>query len=226
MSKDTILIVDDDTKIQRILNLQLTHNGYETRLAQTGTQALELFEADSSIGLVLLDIMLPEIDGISLCHKFKKINSETKILIVSAKDKSKDVIEGLDSGADDYIKKPFVFDELLARIRANLRKPANSASVPVLSYKDLEIDVNSFSVKRGSDSIELSRTEFDLLHYLVLNNNLVQSREQILDRVWGYAYYGSNNIVDVYIKYLRDKVDRNYSDKLIQTVRGRGYVVR
>ena len=164
----------------------------------------------------------------SVCVKHSKgMDSDVKIIILSAKDRSRDVIQGLNSGADDYVKKPFVFDELLARIKANLRKSTpNQLPDPLIKFEDLEINTNTFEVKRGEKLIELSKTEFDLLEYLVMNHDLVQSREQILNRVWGYNYYGNYNIVDVYIKYVRDKIDKNFKRKLIHTVRGRGYVIK
>ena len=224
-----ILVVDDDEKIVRILKLQLEHNGFDVFEAQNADEALSILEKESNIALVLLDIMLPGIDGITLCKKLKKKYSKLKIIMVSARNQSLDVIKGLDSGADDYVKKPFIFDELLARIRVALRNLAqDEIEENILSYKNLVINANTYEVKRGEKIIELSRTEFDLLYFLVLNNNLVQSREQILDNVWGYSYFGNQNIVDVYIKYLRDKIDKNEAkeNKLIHTVRGRGYVLK
>lgn len=224
---EKILIVDDDIKILRILKLQLQHNDYEAVAIDNGSEALDFFSHNSQIPLIILDIMLPGVDGITLCKKFKMINSNVKIIMLSAKDQSKDVVQGLNSGADDYVKKPFIFDELLARIKANLRKTQqNDRSENIIEFEDLIIDLNTFEVKRGGTIIELSKTEFDLLQYLVLNHDLVQSREQILNRVWGFNYYGNYNIVDVYIKYLRDKVDKDHDRKLIQTVRGRGYVIK
>lgn len=222
-----VLLVDDDEKILRILKLQLQHNQFEVFTAEDGNKALEIFVNEQNIPLILLDIMLPGIDGIALCKKFKAINPAVKVIIVSAKDQSKDVVQGLNSGADDYIRKPFIFDELLARIHANLRKTVQGEfSDNMIIFEDLAINLNTFEVLRSQRKIELSKTEFDLLEYLVVNHDLVQSREQILNRVWGYNYYGNYNIVDVYIKYLRDKVDKDFDRKLIQTVRGRGYVVK
>ncbi len=225
-NKETILIVDDDEQILRFLKLQLLHNDYGVLTATNGEDALKILQNKKDIPLVLLDLMLPGIDGISLCSKIKGINPMIKIIIVSAKISSNDVIMSLDSGADDYVKKPFVFDELMARVRANLRKTNNQENSNLLIYEDLIVDRNTFEVKRGGNVIELSRTEYDLLEYMLINNNIVQSREQILDRVWGYQYMGNYNIVDVYIKYLRDKIDKDNPRKLIQTVRGRGYVIR
>ncbi len=227
VNPEKILIVDDDIKILRILKLQLMHNNYEAVSIDNGSEALDFFAHNSQIPLIILDIMLPGIDGITLCKKFKAINSNVKIIMLSAKDQSKDIVQGLNSGADDYVKKPFIFDELLARIKANLRKTQqNDKTDNIIEFEDLIINLNTFEVKRGGRIIELSKTEFDLLQYLVLNHDLVQSREQILNRVWGFNYYGNYNIVDVYIKYLRDKVDKDHDRKLIQTVRGRGYVIK
>ena len=227
MNSKRILIIDDDAKILRILKLQLQHNDFEVLTAENGDEALEIYAEDPSIPLILLDLMLPGVDGISLCKTFKSMDPNVKIIILSAKDRSKDVIQGLNSGADDYVKKPFVFDELLARIKANLRKSTPSQLPdPLIKFEDLEINTNTFEVKRADKLIDLSKTEFDLLEYLVMNHDLVQSREQILNRVWGYNYYGNYNIVDVYIKYVRDKIDKNFKRKLIHTVRGRGYVIK
>ena len=217
-NKETILVVDDDEQILRFLKLQLLHNEYGVLTATNGEDALKILQGRKDVPIILLDIMLPGIDGISLCSKIKGIDPEIKIIIVSAKNASDDVILSLDSGADDYVKKPFVFDELLARIRANLRKTKGRESGNLLVYEDLIVDRNTFEVKRGGTEIELSRTEYDLLEFLLINNNLVQSRETILDRVWGYQYAGNYNIVDVYIKYLRDKIDKDNPRKLIQTV--------
>lgn len=225
-NKETILIVDDDEQILRFLKLQLLHNDYGVLTATNGEDALKILQNKKDIPLVLLDLMLPGIDGISLCGKIKGINPMIKIIIVSAKISSSDVIMSLDSGADDYVKKPFVFDELMARVRANLRKTSSQEPSSLLIYEDLIVDRKNFEVKRGGNVIDLSRTEYDLLEYMLINNNIVQSREQILDRVWGYQYMGNYNIVDVYIKYLRDKIDKDNPRKLIQTVRGRGYVIK
>lgn len=222
-----ILIVEDDQKISRIIELQLNHAGYITHKAFNGREALDVFNHEEHISLVLLDIMLPELDGHEVLKYIKSKNSQMPVIFLTAKDDTRDIVTGFDLGADDYISKPFNFEELLARIKANIRK---SKPIPLeknqLTFKDILIDLDSFTVSRQNKKIELSRTEFDLFYYLVLNHDLVQSREQILDKVWGFDYFGSENIVDVYIKYLRDKIDRDYEEKLIQTVRGRGYVIR
>lgn len=224
-----ILIVEDEKKISRIIELQLKHEGYETDTAYDGIEAIQKVKEDNSYDLILLDIMMPRLNGIETCKEIKMFNKDVAIIMLTAKDTIADVINGLDSGADDYVTKPFIFDELLARIRANLRKNTSnkqSDNKDVLTFQDLDINNITFEVTRANNKVELSKTEFDLLYYMVLNQNIVLSRDQILNKVWGYDYCGSENIVDVYIKYLRDKIDKDYDTKLIHTVRGRGYVVK
>jgi len=217
-----ILIIEDDKKISRIIELQLKHAGFATAKAFTGREGIEAYHQNPAVDLILLDIMLPEV-----LKYIKAQNHHLPIILLTAKDDTSDVVTGFEFGADDYVTKPFNFEELLARIKANIRKNTPEAALNThLVFKDIEIDLDSFSVKRQSQEITLSRTEFDLFYYLVLNHDLVQSREQILTKVWGFDYDGGDNIVDVYIKYLRDKIDRDFDEKLIQTVRGRGYVVR
>lgn len=223
---DCILIVEDDKKISRIIELQLNHAGFETVKAFNGREAIDVFNNTPKINLILLDIMLPQLNGYEVLKYIREQSPELPVIFLTARDDSTDVVRGLNLGADDYVTKPFVFDELLARINANLRKKNVVSAKKAVAFEDLEIDLDTFTVCRGSQNIELSKTEFDLLHYLVLNHGLVQSREQILDQVWGFDYFGNDNIVDVYIKYLRDKIDKPFERKLIQTVRGRGYVIK
>jgi len=223
-----ILIAEDEKKIARIIELQLKYAGYETDIAQDGAEAIEK-ALNQSYDLILMDIMMPKVDGLTACKEIKEHDPSAKVIMLTAKDDIQDVITGLDNGADDYVTKPFIFDELLARIRANIRKTV--ASTPqnhedILTFEDLCINASTFEVSRNGVSVELSKTEFDLLKHLIINKGIVLTREQILNKVWGYDYYGSLNIVDVYIKYLRDKIDRDFERKLIQTVRGRGYVVK
>lgn len=223
---EKILIVEDEVKISRIIDLQLKYAGYETDLAFDGTEAIEKVGLNK-YDLILLDVMMPKTDGLTACNAIKKMHPDMKIIMLTAKDDIQDVINGLDSGADDYVTKPFVFDELLARIRANIRKKAQfTPTTDLIVFEDVIINSVTYEVSRAGNAVELSKTEFDLLKHLIINKNIVLTREQILNKVWGYDYYGSLNIVDVYIKYLRDKIDRDYSRKLIQTIRGRGYVVR
>ena len=222
-----ILIVEDDKKISRILELQLNHAGFITFKAFTGREAIEMVNHTPNFDLILLDSMLPEASGIEVLKYIKSKNPKMPVVFLTAKDDTKDMVAAFELGADDYVTKPFNFDELLARIKANIRKNVIQQSTnSIISFLDIEINLDNFSVKRQGESVELSRTEFDLLYFLVLNHDLVQSREQILNKVWGFDYEGGDNIVDVYIKYLRDKIDRDYDEKRIQTVRGRGYVVR
>lgn len=221
-----ILIVEDETKIARIIDLQLRHEGYETSVATDGETAIKKIE-QGDFDLVLLDIMMPTMDGLETCKHIKQCCPEIKVIFLTAKDDISDVIIGLDTGADDYVTKPFVFDELLARVRANIRKNASARmKQEVISLHDLEMNLSTFEVTRGDVAIELSKTEFNLLSYLVKNKEIVFSREMILEKVWGYSYFGSPNVVDVYIKYIRDKIDKNFEPKIIYTVRGRGYVAK
>lgn len=223
-----ILIAEDDPKITRVLELQLKHAGYSTTTVADGKSAIE-YMMKHDCDLILMDIMMPEIDGITACKHIKSLKPHQGIIMLTAKDDLEDIVSGLDSGADDYVTKPFIFEELLARIRANIRKYDTEDPIihtEKLVYEDLSIDTMTYEVFRKDDPIELSKTEFDLLHFLVLNKEIVVTREQILDQVWGYDYYGSPNIIDVYIKYLRDKIDKSYDPKMIQTVRGRGYVLK
>lgn len=223
---EKILIVEDELKISRIIDLQLKYAGYDTDFAYDGSEALDKVRLNH-YDLILMDVMMPKTDGITACNAIKRINPDMKIIMLTAKDDINDVISGLDSGADDYVTKPFVFEELLARIRANIRKKANTTPTSeIMMFEDLLINSVTFEVTRSGKLVELSKTEFDLLKHLIINKGIVLTREQILNKVWGYDYYGSLNIVDVYIKYLRDKIDRDFDRKLIQTIRGRGYVVR
>jgi DNA-binding response OmpR family regulator len=221
-----ILIAEDDRSVSRIIELQLTHAGFETLAAYDGAEALQVFYAQAeSVDLVLLDIMMPVKNGFTVLAAIKKRAPKTPVIFLTARDATEDVVTGLNSGADDYVTKPFDFNELLARINANLRKD-EAADSETVSFEDLTVDLSDFTVNRSGQPIHLSRTEFDLLYYLMLNHHLVQSREQILNQVWGYDYGGNDNIVDVYIKYLRDKIDKPFERKLIHTVRGRGYVIK
>lgn len=222
-----ILVVEDEKKIARIIELQLSHIGYDVTLVHEGHEAMRVFE-ENTFDIVLLDVMLPGLDGFEICRRMKAINAELPIIMVSAKDEINDVIDGLDNGADDYVTKPFILDELMARIRSNIRKYKKAQNKPSqdLTFEDLIINIQTYEVHRADEKIELSKTEFDLLHQLVLNKEIVLTREQILNKVWGYDYFGSDNVVDVYIKYLRDKIDKPYERKIIHTVRGRGYVIK
>lgn len=217
-----ILIVEDDPKISRFVSLELTHEGYETEIKADGREALaDALEHD--YGLIVLDVMLPSLNGIEVLRRLRQVKS-TPVIILTARDQVMDKVSGLDVGANDYMTKPFAIEELLARIRANLRKTSEAGEM--ISIGKLVIDCGSVSVVYDSHPIELTKREFDLLTYLARNRNIVVSREQALDAVWGFEFYGNTNVVDVYIRYLRSKIDDVYNVELIQTVRGAGYVIR
>lgn len=229
---NTILIVDDDTRIVRILELQLNKAGYRTLTADNGRTAVTLAQSHD-IDLVLLDVMMPIMNGIDAMREIKKSKKQLPIILLTAKDDTDDIVFGLDSGADEYVTKPFVFEELHARIRARLRAAelsgnesgGNEPGSSDISYKMIRICPEKFEVLIDENAASLSKTEFDLLLYLVRNIGRVVSREELLENVWGYSYGGSN-IVDVYINYLREKIARHTSEKIIETVRGRGYIIQ
>ncbi|MBQ8953554.1 MAG: response regulator transcription factor [Clostridia bacterium] len=222
-----ILVVEDEKKLARYLQLELMHEGYEIRLAHDGRAALTAFEEQPS-DLILLDLMLPELSGIEVCRRIRQ-KSAVPIIMLTAKDDVSDKVMGLDMGADDYMTKPFAIEELLARIRVALKRNAEEAGHGggrTLSEGLLSLDRDSREVKFGEADIQLTKKEFDLLEYLMLNRNVAISRNELLDKVWGYSYAGDTNVVDVYIRYLRCKLDDPFHVKLIHTVRGVGYLLR
>ncbi len=218
-----ILIVEDDKKLARVLELQLSYEGYSLDIARDGFEALVKF-GEEEYDLILLDIMLPKVDGYEVCKKIRG-ESDIPIIMLTARDDIGDRVIGLDIGADDYVVKPFNYGELAARIRANLRKTSKDEE-KIITYKDMVVDSKKRIVTRAGREIELSKQEFDLLEYLVINNGIAMSREKILEKIWGDADYSNPNVLDVYIKYLRDKVDKGHEEKLIKTIRGVGYTVR
>lgn len=218
-----ILIVEDEVKIARFVQLELEHEGYQTKHVADGREALD--EAvDGDYDLIVLDVMLPSLNGIEVLRRLRQVK-DTPVIILTARDQIMDKVAGLDLGANDYMTKPFAIEELLARIRANIKKRTQS-SQSALTCGKLKVDVESHIVTYGSDVIDLTKKEFDLLVYLLSNRNVVISREQALDAVWGFDFYGNTNVVDVYIRYLRSKLDDVYGCQIIQTVRGSGYVIR
>lgn len=222
-----ILIVEDEENLARFTELELIHEGYETAKAFDGRTGLEMAET-GEFDLILLDIMLPGINGIEVLRRIRK-SSEVPVILLTARDSVMDKVSGLDTGADDYITKPFDIEELLARIRAALRKKIsakeNTASA-VLSSGLLTLDPAAHTVIYDKDEIELTNKEFKLLQKLLENKSIVLSREVLLEDVWGFDYMGETNIVDVYIRYLRSKIDDVHKIKLIHTVRGVGYVIK
>jgi len=229
VTKTSILIVEDEEKILRLLELELVYEGYEAGKANDGLKGFELYQS-RKWDLILLDVMLPGISGIELLRRIRAQDAHTPVILLTAKSSVEDKVSGLDLGANDYITKPFQIEELLARIRAALRlKPAIQQPLevkPSLQLADLTVNEKTRIVTRGENQIELTPREFDLLIYLLKNKNQVLNREQIIENVWGYDYYGDTNVVDVYIRYIRKKVDLPDFAPLIHTVRGVGYVLR
>lgn len=220
-----ILIVEDEKQIARFLELELQHEGYTVDVKYDGRDGLKAVE-QSEPDLVLLDIMLPGINGMEVCRRIRQF-SEVPVIMLTAKDETTDKVMGLDLGANDYITKPFVIEELLARIRVALRKK-DSSPKPVrnLVIGDLTMDISKHHVIRGNQVIDLTKREYDLLEYLIRNKGIALSREQILENAWGFDYMGDTNVVDVYIRYLRSKIDESHETKLIHTIRGVGYIMK
>lgn len=222
------MIVEDERKIARFVELELRHEGYEVDYAgdgKTGLQKILKKDAD----LVVLDVMLPEMSGIEVCKNARGAGIDTPIIMLTAKDDVMDKVSGLDSGADDYMTKPFAIEELLARIRVALnrkQKTAKEKEVQILQYGDLKVDLAKYEVTYGGETITLTKKEFDLLAYLMKHKNQAVSRETLLNEVWDYDYMGETNVVDVYIRYLRQKLDDKYDVKIINTVRGVGYIIK
>jgi len=222
----SILVVEDESSLARFLQLELSHEGYKVETAANGYEALDKFNA-GKWDLMLLDLMLPGIDGYEVCRLVKKKNKDLPVIMLTARDALMDKVKGLDTGADDYITKPFAIEELLARIRARLRSLSASRQVEnILTVGELVISKDTREVSREGRPISLTRREFDLLAYMAENTGLVLNRETIMNRVWGYDYYGNDNVVDVYIRYLRAKIDEPFDKRLLHTVRGVGYTLR
>ncbi|KML35938.1 MULTISPECIES: response regulator transcription factor [Bacillaceae] len=227
--RESILVAEDEAKIARILEIELEFEGYRVTKAMDGFQAMELYRT-GSWDLIILDIMLPGFSGIEILRRIRSKDKQTPILLLTAKSSVEDKVSGLDLGANDYITKPFQIEELLARIRAALRvKTAAAEKTPAidcLEVSDLKLNEKTREVSRGDQSIELTPREFDLLVYLMTNKKQVLNREQILEAVWGYDFLGDTNVVDVYIRYLRKKIDLPEMPSLIHTIRGVGYVLK
>lgn len=220
-----ILLIEDDSQIARFIELELEHEGYQVEKFDNGYDGINALKA-RDFALLLLDIMLPGLDGIEVCSKIRKF-SDIPIIMLTAKSELEDKVEGLDTGADDYLTKPFEIEELLARIRAHLRRDeGNVEAANVLKTDNVVVNLDAHIVKRAEQEIELTKKEYDLLVYLIKNEGIVVSRDKLLNNVWGYDYTGETNIVDVYIRYLRSKIDDPFEKKLIHTVRGVGYVLR
>lgn len=218
-----ILLVEDEKKVADFIKKGLTEEFYTVDAAPDGEEGLFMAE-NSEYDLMILDIMLPDINGIELCTKIRSKNIKTPIMMLTAVDATESKVKGLDSGADDYLTKPFVFDEFLARVRSLLRRPSLAADL--LKAADLVLDPVKHEVLRGGRKIDLTWKEFALLEYMMRNRGRILSRTKIFENIWSYDIETSSNIVDVYISYLRDKIDKRHSQKLIHTIRGAGYILK
>lgn len=220
-----ILIVEDEMDIVQFLKLELEHEGYSTAYALDGREGLSMAE-NESFDLILLDISLPSLNGIEVLRRLRQ-TKDVPVILLTARDTVMDKITGLDMGANDYMTKPFYIEELFARIRANTRtQPEKDETKKVLRVLDLELNPASHTVTRAGTEIPLTKKEYDLLAHLMENRNVVLTREQLLSVVWGYDFEGESNIVDVYISYLRSKLNKGYAEQHIETVRGVGFVLK
>lgn len=224
-----VLIVEDERRIARFLQMELEHEGFATATEENGQRAYERI-IQENYDLVLLDVMLPAMDGFTVCQKVRQF-TQVPIIMLTAKDDIDDKVHGLDIGADDYITKPFATPELLARMRVVLRRRTNAAEeaqeqMEVLTVKNLSMYPTRHEVMVDDVVVELTKKEYDLLEYMLRNKRTVLTRDQILSTVWGYDYMGDTNVVDVYIRYLRQKLDDKFNEKYIHTMRGVGYVVK
>lgn len=229
MKNYRVLIVEDERRIARFLQMELEHEGMNTAIEDNGRRAYERIMQED-YDLVLLDVMLPDMDGFTICRKVREL-SQVPIIMLTAKDDIDDKVQGLDIGADDYITKPFATPELLARMRVVLRRQesqreAKGVQEEILSVKNLTMYPARHEVKVDDVLVELTKKEYDLLEYLLRNKRNVLTRDQILSNVWDYDYMGDTNVVDVYIRYLRQKLDDRFQEKYIHTMRGVGYVIK
>jgi DNA-binding response OmpR family regulator len=219
-----ILLMEDDIKLARFLQLELNSEGYHTLVAHDGLTGLTLAREETP-DLILLDWMMPEMTGVEVCRRLRATGCKTPVVLLTAKDDVIDRVAGLDSGADDYVVKPFSIEELLARVRAHLRRHSEEEQ-DCLQFLDLSLNRRTREVRRKEQSIDLTAKEFDLLEYLLTHPKQVFTREQILEQVWGYDFMGDSNIIEVYVRYLRLKLEKDGQDRIIHTVRSVGYTLR
>ncbi len=220
-----MLVIEDDDAVGRLVARGLSEAGHEVALARSGLDGLERARTEPC-DLVVLDVMLPDLDGLTICQLLREGGVRTPILMLTARDSVDDRVSGLDAGADDYLVKPFALPELLARVRALGRRATDSADGETLRVGDLVLDLARHEARRGGQVVELTAKEFGLLEYLMRNAGRVLTRSQILDRVWGSAAEPASNVVEIYVHYLRDKIDRGAARPLIRTVRGVGYTIK
>lgn len=219
-----VLIIEDEVKLARFVELELKHEGYEVFIANDGREGIDLFY-EKKPDIILLDLMLPELNGLEVCRRIRK-DSEVPIIMLTAKGEVIDKVAGLDRGADDYVTKPFAIEEVLARMRVALKRNRSKTTGNIIKFKNLTIDTDKRLVKFDTTEIELTKREYELLLFLIQNKNIVITRDQILNQVWGYDYIGETNVVDVYVRYLRTKIDDRFGIKFIHTIRGVGYFAK
>jgi DNA-binding response OmpR family regulator len=224
MTAQHILLVEDEIKLARFIELELESEGYRVTVAHDGMSGLSLVR-ESEPDLAILDWMMPGLTGIELCRRLRSTGIKIPVILLTAKDEVGDRVTGLDAGADDYLVKPFSIEELLARIRAHLRR-TQETDTDLLQFEDLSLNRRTREVHRGQRSIDLTAKEFDLLQYLMSHPRQVFTREQILENIWGYDFLGDSNIIEVYVRYLRLKLEQESEKRLIHTARGVGYSLR
>ena len=220
-----VVVAEDDPSVRNAVERVLELEGYQVKTANDGNAALDLI-VSSKPQVVVMDVMMPFADGLTVTRELRHRGNRTPVLLLTARHEVGDRVAGLDAGADDYLVKPFAVDELLARVRALLRRYESPTSAEVMSIGDLSMDVNKREVKRGGKVLDLTKTEFDLLHILLEQQNIVLSREYLYEHIWGYSFETNSKSLDVYIGYLRRKLDDSGEEKLLHTVRGVGYVMR
>jgi DNA-binding response OmpR family regulator len=224
MVRSRVLVVEDDVDLARALALELAHAGYDVRVEPDGPAALRA-GAEWEPNLVVLDLGLPTLDGFDVCRRLRA-ESWAPILILTARGAVEDRVRGLDAGADDYVTKPFSLDELLARVRSSLRRSRRTEAPQALRVGDLVLDASARTVARAGEAIELTRREFDLLEFMMRHPDQALERGTLLSEVWGYDFLGGSNVIDVYVRYLRRKIERPGAPRLIETIRGIGYALR
>lgn len=225
--REEILVVDDDEKITSMLRRSLAFEGYAVRTANDGKQGLAAV-MEKEPDLMILDVMMPYVDGWEVCRRIREAGSQFPILMLTAKDEVQDRVKGLDLGADDYLVKPFALEEMLARVRALLRRKADASVKPdnKLQFEDLVLDMDTREAMRGDRIIDLTAKEFELLQFFMLNPKRVLSRDRIMEKIWGFDYSGESNVLEVYVALLRQKLEEGGEPRLIHTVRGAGYVLK
>ncbi|HCG00636.1 MAG TPA: DNA-binding response regulator [Chloroflexi bacterium] len=220
-----ILVVEDERRLANLIRRALEEEGHVVDVSHDGAEGLDMAEG-TQYDLLVLDLMLPHLDGVELCRRLRAGGNDARVLMLTARDAVEDRVQGLEAGADDYLIKPFSFSELMARVKALSRRQVQAQPEEELVSGDLTLDLQRREARRGQDAIELTAKEFQLLEYLMRNAGHVLTRTQILDHVWGYNFDSFSNVVDIYVHYLRNKIDRGYSEPLIRTVRGVGYSLK